>query len=74
MLTPIPSPFYTSRPHASPPPHSLPPPVPQENYKTQRQELERKLRAEDRINRMRELADMRQQWLRESSLAKVRLA
>lgn len=41
-----------------------------DNYKIQRQELERKLRAEDRINRMRELADMRQQWLRESSLAK----
>ena len=41
-----------------------------DNYKEQREKLERRLRAEDQMSRMREMADMRQQWLREQSLTK----
>ena len=44
--------------------------VENENYAEQRGILEKKLRHEDRLAHMREMGDLRQQWLREQALGK----
>ena len=39
-----------------------------EQYNERRAELERKIRAEDKISRLKEITDVRQQWIRDQSL------
>ena len=39
-----------------------------EQYNEKRAELERKIRAEDKISRLKEITDVRQQWIRDQSL------
>lgn len=41
-----------------------------DQYNERRIELEKKMKAEDKLSRMKELADSRQQWIRDQSLGR----
>jgi chromosome segregation ATPase len=41
-----------------------------ESYIEKRQELERQIRSDEKISRLKEMSDMRQQWIRDQSLEK----